>query len=122
MNRVGFERLQSYPYPFPRLFASNRSPTQNLVYNYPSCPTKGCDDETFAGEDDNYHTIELEMLDKNGKKRGFISQALDDAKLKLSKLLSSNYTALIFFQMPSLYMYFPELFPFKRNTCIHFHL
>ena len=49
------------PTPFPRPFASNRSPIQNLVYNY--------------------HTTKLEMHDKKMEKRGFISQALDNAKL-----------------------------------------
>ena len=47
------------------------------------------------------------------KKRGFISQALDNATLKLSKLLSSNYNALIFFSNAKLVHVFPELFPFK---------
>ena len=51
------------------------------------------------------------MHDKIEKKRGFISQALDNATLKLSKLLSSKYNALIFFQMPSLYMYSLNYFP-----------
>ena len=51
------------------------------------------------------------MHDKIEKKRGFISQALDNATLKLSKLLLSNYNALIFFQMPSLYMYSLNYFP-----------
>ena len=48
---------------------------------------------------------------KTKKNRGFISQALDNATLKLSKLLSSNYNALIFFQMPSLSMYSLNYFP-----------
>ena len=62
------------------------------------------------------------MHDKIEKKRGFISQALDNATLKLSKLLSSNYYALIFFSNAKLVHVFPELFPFKRNTCIQFYL
>ena len=56
------------------------------------------------------------------KKTGFISQALDNAKLKLLKLLRSKYNALIIFRMPSLYIFSPELIPFKRNTCTHYHL
>ena len=56
------------------------------------------------------------------KKEGLLSQALDNAKLILSKLLSSNYNALIFFSNAELVRAFPELFPFKRNTCIQFYL
>ena len=83
----------------PRCFASNRSPVQNLVYKYLTEP------------------IELQMHDKMEKKRGFRSQGLDNAKLKLSKLLSGNYNAQSFFQRLTLYMYIHMYF------CIsHFHL
>ena len=99
MNRVDFERLQSYPYPLPDCFQKitySELSIQLPILSYQELRLSNRYNETFAGEDDNYHTTELEMHDKYGKKRGFISQALDNAKLKLSKLLSSNYNALIF--------------------------
>ena len=63
--------------PFLRTFASKRSPTRSLVYYY--------------------HTAELEIHDKMEKEGLYIS-SFNKAKLKLSKLLSSNYNALIFFK------------------------
>ena len=54
------------------------------------------------------------------EKRGFITQALDNAKLELSKLLSSNYNALIFFSNAMLVHVFSlNCFPLNvRHTYI----
>ena len=92
MNRVGFEILirsfapiwhRSYPHPLPVAFFC----FQWITYSELSIQLMRlkC-------------TIKME-------KEGLYISALDNAKLKLPKLLSSNFNVLIFFKRPSLYMY-----------------